>query len=153
MKIWIDADSCPVQIRNIVLKGSERTGVEVTLVANREIPFKKNKRTDIVIVADKPDAADLYIIDNCKTGDLVITRDIPMAAELVQKDISVINDRGYQFTKENIGERLSMRNFMLDIRLAGLKINEDKCFSKKEIQLFSNTFDRIMTKMMKNIYK
>ncbi len=99
------------------------------------------------------DSADMYIVDNCREGDLVITRDIPFASKLVEKGINVINDRGEEFTKENIGERLSMRNFMLEMRVSGLKINEEKSFGNKEVQLFSNTFDKIVTKLVKNGYK
>ena len=147
MKIWIDADSCPVQIRNIVSKASERRGIKVILAANREIPVNRHEKIESVIVPEGADSADHYILENSSEGDLVITRDIPFASSLVEKGVNVINDRGDEFTRENMGERLSMRNFMLEMRLSGLKINEEKSFGKKEVQLFSNTFDKILTKL------
>ena len=153
MKIWIDADSCPVQIRNIVSKASERRGIKVILAANREIPVNRHEKIESVIVPEGADSADHYILENSSEGDLVITRDIPFASSLVEKGVNVINDRGDEFTRENMGERLSMRNFMLEMRLSGLKINEEKSFGKKEVQLFSNTFDKILTKLLKNVYK
>ncbi len=153
MTIWIDADSCPVQIRNIVAKASEKRGIRLVLAANREIPVKKHKFVESVIVPAGADSADKYIFENCREGDLVITRDIPFASSLVEKGIHVINDRGEEFSKENIGERLSMRNFMLEMRVSGLKINEEKSFSNKEVQLFANTFDKVITKLQKKIYK
>lgn len=153
MKIWIDADSCPVQIRNIVSKASERRGIKVILAANREIPVNRHEKIESVIVPEGADSADHYILENSSKGDLVITRDIPFASSLVEKGVNVINDRGDEFTRENMGERLSMRNFMLEMRLSGLKINEEKSFGKKEVQLFSNTFDKILTKLLKNVYK
>lgn len=153
MKIWIDADSCPVQIRNIVFRAAQRRGIPLTLVANREIPVKKHENIEFIKVDEGADIADQYILDESEQGDLVITRDIPFASNLVANEITVINDRGDEFTKENIGERLSMRNFMLDIRQSGLKINEEKSFGQKDIQLFSNTFDKIVTKLLKNVYK
>ena len=153
MKIWIDADSCPVQIRNIVSKASKRRGINLVLAANREIPVKKHEYVECIVVPEGADSADLYIVENCREGDLVITRDIPFASKLVEKGINVINDRGEEFTKENIGERLSIRNFMLEMRVSGLKINEEKSFSNKDVQLFSNTFDKIVTKLIKNGYK
>lgn len=153
MKIWIDADSCPVQIRNIVFRASQRRGIPLTLVANREIPVKKHESIEFIKVSEGADIADQFILDESEPGDLVITRDIPFASNLVEKGITVINDRGEEFSRENIRERLSMRNFMLDIRQSGLKINEEKSFGQKDIQLFSNTFDKIVTKLLKNVYK
>ena len=153
MKIWIDADSCPVQIRSIVSRASEKREIKMILVANREIPVNKHEYTESVVVPEGADSADTYIFENSEEGDLVITRDIPFASKLVEKGINVINDRGDEFTRENIGERLSMRNFMLEMRVSGLKINEEKSFGNKDVQLFSNTFDKIITKLMKNSYK
>ncbi len=153
MIIWIDADSCPVQIRNIVSKAAEKRGIKLVLAANREIPVRKHSFVESVIVDAGADSADHYILENSSPGDLVITRDIPFASRLVEKGINVINDRGDEFTGENIGEKLSMRNFMLEIRVSGLKINEEKSFGNRDIQLFSNTFDKIVTKLLKNVYK
>ncbi|MDX9799877.1 MAG: YaiI/YqxD family protein [Spirochaetia bacterium] len=152
MKIWIDADSCPVKIREIIENAAVRTSIPLVLVANRSIPHRKSIIITDVIVEEGPDSADDYIIDNAGEFDIVITRDIPLAHELVKRNVSVINDRGSYYTKENVGERLSIRNIMLLMRDSGMKINEETSFSLKDIQNFANTFDSLLTKRIK-LYK
>jgi len=149
MKIWIDADSCPVKIREIIEKASERTDTGMILVANRKIPHKASALITDIVVDDGPDAADNYLLENAESCDIVVTRDIPLADELVKKGINVINDRGDYYTRENIRERLSIRNIMLTIRDSGLKINEESTFSTKDIQKFANTFDSLLSKLIK----
>ena len=149
MKICIDADSCPVKVREVVLKAAERTGISLVLVANKKIPHKNSEIVKDIIVEDVPDAADNYICNNTEKNDIVITRDIPLAERLVSKDINVINDRGTQYTHENIKERLSIRNIMFTIRESGLKIDEETNFSQKDLQKFANLFDSLLTKMIK----
>lgn len=149
MKIWIDADSCPVKVRDVVLKAAERTGTELLLVANKKIPHRNSEIVKDIIVENGPDAADDYICNNTQKNDIVITRDIPLAERLVRKSINVINDRGKQYTSENIKERLSIRNIMLAIRESGLKTDEETNFSPKDLQKFANLFDSILTKMIK----
>jgi len=152
MKIWIDADSCPVKIREIIENAAIRTSTPLVLVANRKIPHRKSGIITDVIVEEGPDSADNYILEFAGEFDIVITRDIPLAHELVQRNVSVINDRGSSYTRENIGERLSIRNIMLVMRESGLKINEETSFSLKDIQNFANTFDSLLTKRIK-LYK
>ncbi len=149
MKIWIDADSCPVKIREIAEKASQRTGTPLVMVSNRIIPHKKSELTENIVVGNNPDEADNFIFDNAQGYDIVITRDIPLADRLVKNDINVINDRGIVYTKENIRERLSIRNLMLEIRGAGLKIDEETSFNAKDVQNFSNSFDSLLTKLIK----
>ena len=149
MKIWIDADSCPIKVREIVLKAAERTETSLIMVANKKIPHKQSGIVKDIIVEDDLDAADNYILNNTEVNDIVITRDIPLAEKLVGKNINVINDRGTQYTAENVKERLSIRNIMLKIRESGLKIDEETSFSQKDLQKFSNIFDSLLTKVIK----
>jgi uncharacterized protein len=149
MKIWIDADSCPVKIREIIEKAAERTGTRLLFVANRKIPHRESNLITDVVVDNGSDIADSYILENAESCDIVVTRDIPLADELVKRKINVINDRGDNYTPENIRERLSIRNLMLTIRESGLRINEESSFSTKDVQNFANTFDSLLTKLIK----
>lgn len=150
MNIWVDSDSCPVRVREIIAKGADRLSILAFFVANRDIPLKKNQYVCLVVTSDGEQAADNYIISCARLGDLVVTRDIPLAAQLVEMGIAVINDRGCEFTTENIRERLSLRNFMYEVRCFGLDTNRNKQLNKKDIQNFSNTFDRVLTKLIKS---
>jgi len=149
MTIWVDSDSCPVRVREIISKASFRLSILTVFVANRKIPKKEHVFIKSIITSGKEQAADEYILCFAKKGDLVITRDIPLASQLVEKDISVINDRGRAFTTENIRTLLSMRNFMYEANQNGLMIEKTSNFGKKEVQMFSNTFDAILTKLLK----
>jgi uncharacterized protein YaiI (UPF0178 family) len=151
MKIWIDADSCPVKVREIVLKAAERTGTPLVMVANKKIPHKDSEIVKDIIVEDGLDAADDYIVNNTEKNDIVITRDIPLAERLVSKNINVINDRGIQYTSENINERLSIRNIMFTLRESGLRTDREANFSQKDLQKFANIFDSLLTKIIKTI--
>jgi uncharacterized protein YaiI (UPF0178 family) len=150
MTVWVDADSCPSRVREIVTRAAARRGVAAIFVANRRIPLPKNKKVSSVVVPAGADSADAHISERAEPGDLVITRDIPLAAELVEKNVRVINDRGDVFTAENIRERLSVRNFMKDLRDSGLFESSSGGFGPREIRLFSDAFDRELTKMLKN---
>ena len=149
MTIWIDADSCPVRIRQIVCKASLRLSLPLIFVANRSIPIINNKLITFVVTDAKEQSADNYIIASSKKGDLVITRDIPLATTLVENGVAVINDRGTLFTADNVRERLSIRDFMYEVRSNGLMTDRMGVFSKKDIQNFSNTFDSVLTKLLK----
>ncbi len=149
MTVWVDADSCPQRVREIVIRAAARRGVPAVFVANRRIPLPKNGRVSAVVVPKGDDSADLHITDRAAPGDLVITRDIPLAAQLVEKNVRVINDRGDVFTAENIRERLSVRNFMKDLRDAGLYESPSGGFGPREIRLFSDAFDRELTRILK----
>lgn len=150
MTIWIDADSCPVRVRQIVCKASLRLSVPLVFVANRPIPITNHELVSFVQTDDKEQSADDYIVAYSKKGDLVITRDIPLAASLVEKGVVVINDRGFLFTADNVRERLSVRDFMYEIRSNGLMTDRMGVFNKKDIQNFSNTFDNVLTKLIKS---
>lgn len=149
MKIWVDADSCPVRIRQITAKAGERLKLPVIFVANREIPVPKGENIRMVVTENTEQAADLYITENSAEGDLAITRDILLAKLLVDKGLYVINDRGTIFTRDNINTYLSARNFMYELQANGLAPEKTASFGKKEIQKFSNLLDSLLTKALK----
>ncbi|MCF7928399.1 MAG: DUF188 domain-containing protein [Spirochaetales bacterium] len=143
MTIWVDADSCPADVRRVVKKGAARLNVFAHFVANRTIPgIENNTMTEMILTGTEEGSADRYILENSEVGDLVITRDIPLAAELVEREICVINDRGAVYTGENIRQRLSERNFMKDLREAGLKQPSDRTYGHRELKAFAAAFDR-----------
>ena len=137
-------------MREIIARAAVRRGIETVFAANREIPIPEDELLKMVIVEKGEGAADRYIIETITEGDLAVTRDIPLAAELVELKASVINDRGDVFTTENIRERLSIRDLMKDFRDAGIMPAGDKSFGKRETQLFANAFDRELTRLLKN---
>ena len=149
MTIWVDSDSCPVRVREIVAKASFRLSVMAVFVANRQIPVKVHEYIKCVVTEQSEQAADIYIMECAKAGDLVITRDIPFASQLLCNEVTVINDRGMCFTKENIRERLSMRNFMYEVRSNGLITDKMGQFNKKNLQEFANMFDTVLTRLVK----
>lgn len=151
MNIWIDADSCPRRIREIICKAARRTGVPARFVANREIPLSGDRGRFIHMVAvDKNENdADGYIIDHAVPGDLIVTRDIPLAAELVERGLRVLNDRGVVYSSENIRERLSVRNFMQGLREAGLPQAEAGQFGERDVRQFANTFDHELSRAIR----
>ncbi|NLK45371.1 MAG: DUF188 domain-containing protein [Treponema sp.] len=150
--IWIDADSCPVQVRDLTVRFALRLNIPVKFVANHNIPFRKNNLFEMIICDNEKDAADDYIVDNSKINDIVITRDIPLASRLVDKKICVLNDRGYVFTETNIAEKLASRNlnYMLIENGYFPEIKRSGTFGKKELNLFANSLDRELQKKLKN---
>ena len=151
MTFFVDADSCPVRIREIICKTAKRLKVQAVFAANRPIPIPKNSYCISVITEAGDQAADMYIIAHAVQGDLVVTRDIPLAKQLVDVHIRVINDRGIVYTPENIGERLSIRNFMYELSANGLAPERTKTFGKKEIMEFAHAFDQETQRILKNV--
>lgn len=148
--IWVDADSCPVPVRNIVSRFSQRLEIPVNYVANHEIPVKKNTLTQMIISESTPDAADNYIVEHIHEKDIAITRDIPLAQRLVEKNCTVINDRGTLFTKENIREMRSIRDFNFTLAQYGITGDKSGSYGQKEINKFSNLLDKEIQKKLKN---
>jgi hypothetical protein len=148
VKIWVDADSCPVQVREIVIRAGEREKRPVVFVANRKIPFRKSVYASMVVVEKGPGVADEYICDHVEPDDMVITRDIPLAARLLDTDVVVINDRGERFTPNEIREKLSLRDLMQEMRLSGLMPEGQKGFGPREVQAFANCFDRELRRIL-----
>lgn len=147
--IWVDADSCPTPVRDIVIRFCKRLNLELIYVANHTIPMPKSKLFKMIICDATPDAADNYVIENAKKNDIVITRDIPMASRLLEKEITTINDRGLLFTTENIKEKLSLRNFNKELYENGIVSEKTSTFSKKDVSNFANCFDREIQKKLR----
>ena len=150
MTLFVDADSCPVRIREIICQTAKRLKVKAVFAANRSIPILKNPYCTVIVTEAQDQAADIYILDHAVQGDMVITRDIPLAKQLVDVHIRVINDRGIVYTAENIGERLSIRNFMYELSVNGLAPERTKAFGKKEIMEFAHALDRETQRILKN---
>lgn len=144
MMIWVDADSCPKQVRTIVERAANKRKIACVFVANRPIPLTPTEYVQSVQTEDTDQAADNYICEHAQKTDLVITRDIPLAKKLVDAEITVINDRGREFTANDINTILSERNFMYELAAAGLTPEKTSSFSKKDGQKFAANFDRIL---------
>ncbi len=143
-QIWVDADASPKVIKEILYKACERTKTNMILVANQLLETPRSRYIRSVQVASGFDVADNYIVENSNKGDVVITADIPLAAELVAKDCIVLNPRGERYTKENIGQTLNMRDFMDNLRSTGVQTGGPDSFSKSDRMAFANSLDRVL---------
>jgi len=150
MTLHIDGDSCPRPVRDAAARAGRREAVPVVCYANRPIPFEPNVSVEMVLVEKTEGAADRALVARAVPGDLALTRDIPLAAELVEAGIAVVNDRGALYTRENIRERLSVRNFMAGLNAVGLKPESTAQYGKKEWDDFVRTFDREFMKLVRN---
>jgi len=142
MTIWIDADACPAAIREIALRASRRTGIPVILVANRDQPEPKAPQASTVRVAPGADVADNYIAQHLESGDLVVTADLPLAADVVDKGGTALSPRGEHYTAESVRQQLSMRDFMDQMRGAGLAGGGPAPQHNRDRQAFANALDR-----------
>lgn len=149
MKVWVDADACPVAVKDIVIKAAHRLGIQTTFVANKVITLPLSPHLSSVQVPKGADVADQYIVDQASKNDLVITQDILLAALLVPMEVVVIDPRGQQFTADNIGERVSVRALMTDLRDTGEIAGGPKQFSDRDKQRFASAFDRAVTSLRK----
>ena len=146
--IWVDADSCPLLVRNHTVKTAAQKNIGVSFVANKEVKCDEPFPFEMIITEQQKDSADNYILEHAEPGDLVITKDIVFADKLVQKDITVINDRGTEFTKEIIKERLSERDFNLQLVELGLSKPYHEGYNNKKFEKFCNCFNRVIVKNM-----
>ncbi|NOY13591.1 MAG: YaiI/YqxD family protein [Deltaproteobacteria bacterium] len=146
MKIWIDADACPRQIKELLYRAVERRGILLTLVANKAIAFPSSRWIRGIQVAAGADVADQEIVRLLEPGDLVVTADIPLAADVIDKGGHALDPRGEFFSKDNIRERLSIRNFMDELRSNGVETGGPTSFSSKDKQAFANQLDRFLTR-------
>ena len=149
MKIWIDADACPRVIKDIVFRASLRLEVPVCLVANQDMPKSHSHLITSVIVDGGFDVADDHIAQHTTAGDLVITADIPLAARIIAKGAVAIDPRGDIYTEDNVGERLSMRNLMQELRMGGLVRGGPAQLGLPDRQRFASALDRLLTSMLK----
>ena len=144
MQIWVDADACPNVIKEILFRAADRVAVQVTLVANQAIQVPRSRHIHAIQVASGFDVADNYIVQQAQAGDLVITADIPLASEAIDKGCLALNPRGDLYTTENIRQRLNMRDFMDTMRSSGIDTGGPPAFSKSDRMAFANQLDRLL---------
>lgn len=149
MKIWIDADACPRVIKEIAFRASERLQLPVSLVANKKLAKHETGLIESIVVADGFDVADDYIAEHAAGQDLVITADIPLAARIVAKGAVALDPRGELYSEENVGERLAMRDLIMELRADGLVQGGPAQFSLTDRQRFASSLDRLLTRMIK----
>jgi uncharacterized protein YaiI (UPF0178 family) len=147
MKLWIDADACPRVIKDIVFRASKRLGLPVLLVANKSLGKHESALVQSIIVAEGFDVADDYIAEHAAPEDLVVTADIPLAARIVAKGGIAVDPRGEIYDEENVGERLAMRDLMMELRSGGLVQGGPNQFSLTDRQRFASSLDRLLAKM------
>lgn len=150
MKIWVDADACPVVIKEMLYRSAIRTGVSTTLVANAFLRVPPSPNIFSIQVNKGFDVADNYIVQAVEIGDLVITADIPLAAQVVAKGAYALNPRGEMYTNANIAERLAMRDMMDELRSQGAEIGGPAAFNQADRQKFAAELDRFIARQKQN---
>jgi uncharacterized protein len=150
MKIWIDADAAPRDVKEIVFRAARRLEIEAVLVANQWISTPiNNPWIRAVRVAGGPDVADHHIAEHAEAGDVAVTADVPLAARLVEKRVIVIDVRGQEYSEENVGERLAVRDFMDGLRGAGIETSGPRPYNPKDKATFAAALDRALTRAAK----
>ena len=151
MKIWIDADAAPRDVKDLVFRSAKRLGIATVLVANQRLQTPPGiPLVSAVWVDGGADVADQYIASHAERGDLVVTQDIPLAALLVPRQVAVLDPRGEEHTEESIGERLSVRDFMEKARLAGAVTGGPPPYDSRARQAFAAALDRVLSRLMRN---
>ena len=146
MKIWVDADACPGVIKDILFRAAKRTGTLLTLVANQPVNVPSSPFIKTVRVGSGFDVADNEIVKQVEAGDLVVTADIPLAAEVIDKGAHALNPRGELYTTENVRQRLNMRDFLDTMRASGVNTGGPAAFSQRDRQAFANSLDRLLAR-------
>ncbi|MDW3095700.1 MAG: YaiI/YqxD family protein [Gammaproteobacteria bacterium] len=146
MKIWVDADACPVPAKEILFRAAERTGVEVILVANQPLRKPLLQNIKMLQVPSGFDVADNEIVKRAQQGDLVITSDIPLAAEIMDKQAHALNPRGEMYSVNTIKAQLNMRDFMDTMRGSGVQSGGQAPYGKGDRQAFANHLDKFLSK-------
>ncbi|HEX6985306.1 MAG TPA: YaiI/YqxD family protein [Planctomycetaceae bacterium] len=147
MKLWIDADAAPGDVKEIVFRAAKRLGLETVLVANQPLAVPRGSAfVSAVRVEGGPNVADAYIADHAEPGDVAVTADVPLAAALVAKGVAVIDPRGEEHTAETVGGRLAARDLMDELRGAGAVTGGPRPFGPKDKQAFAATLDRVLTR-------
>ena len=149
MKIWVDADACPVSVKEMLFRAAERTQIQTVLVANIKVQVPKSAYISSVKVGSGADVADQYIVDALQAGDLVITADVPLAADVIEKGGLALNPRGSLFSPETIKAQLTMRNFMDELRGSGVVTGGQAAFNHSDRQAFANQLDKLLTQYRK----
>ena len=146
MQVWVDADACPSAIKELLFRAAMRTKTKVTLVANQQLRTPKSEYIDSIAVQTGMDVADRRIVELTEPGDLVVTADIPLAADVVAKGGQALNPRGELYNEANVSERLAVRNMLDDLRAGGQVTGGPSNFNSKDKQAFANQLDRWLTK-------
>jgi len=144
--IWVDADACPVVIKEILFRAAERTGIQLTLVANQAMRIPRLKNIKLLRVTAGFDVADNEIVKRLKAGDLVITADIPLASEVIDKGGHALNPRGELYTVENIKARLNIRDFMDTLRASGINTGGPPALSQSDRKTFADNLDTFLAR-------
>ncbi|MCH6560483.1 YaiI/YqxD family protein [candidate division KSB1 bacterium] len=150
MEIWVDADACPAVIKNILFRAAKRTRVQLTLVANQPLRIPQSPWIKMLPVASGFDVADNEIVKRLSVGDLVITGDIPLAAEVIEKGGYALNPRGELYSADNIRGRLNMRDFMDTLRASGIDTGGPPALSQSDRNSFANHLDKLLTRLAGN---
>ena len=145
MKLWIDADACPREAKELIYRAAERFAVDTVLVANSGLSVPRSPRLSTVQVGKGLDVADAHIAREAEKGDVAVTADVPLAAILVRKGVVAIDVRGEVYTPDNVEERLAMRDLMTELRDAGVATKGPKPFDARARQQFANALDRVLT--------
>lgn len=145
MKIWVDADACPAVVKDILFRAARRTGISLTLVANQPIRVPRSPNISTLQVASGFDVADNEIVKRLEPGDLVITADIPLASDAIDRQAIALNPRGELYTRNNIKARLNMRDFMDSLRGAGVDTGGPPPFNQNDRHAFARQLDRLLT--------
>ncbi len=145
MQIWVDADACPATVKELLFKTAVRTNTKITLVANQKLSTPRSVWIECMIVPSGMNVADRRIIEMVQPGDLVITADIPLAAEIVDKGAVGLDPRGELYTDSNVGERLAVRNLFDELRAGGQIGGGPSNYTAKNLQTFANQLDRLLT--------
>ena len=149
MKIWVDGDACPVVIKDILFRAAERTGLQLTLVANQPVQVPRSRNIEMLQVKPGFDVADNEIVKGLAPGDLVITGDIPLAAQAIEKGAHALNPRGELYSADTIRARLNMRDFMDTLRASGINTGGPPSLTQSDRQAFANHLDRLLAKVAK----
>jgi uncharacterized protein YaiI (UPF0178 family) len=146
VQIWVDADACPNAIKDILFRVAARTGIAVTLVANQPLTVPRIAGVRTLQVASGFDVADNEIVRLCVAGDLVVTADIPLAAEVIARGATALNPRGELYTRENVRARLNMRDFLDTMRASGVHTGGPPPLDQRDRQAFANALDRFIAR-------
>ena len=149
MHIWVDADACPNTIKEILFRASERVQVPLTLVANQLLRAPPSQYVKAVQVPKGFDVADNYIVQQAQVGDLVITADIPLAAEVIAKEVYAINPRGERYTPDTVRQRLVMRDLMDELRGSGVQTKGPPPLNQRDLRQFANALDTLLVQCLK----
>lgn len=150
MQIYVDADACPRPVREVILRAAQRTETMATFIANHHVPLPRSRWVQSRQVEAGFDVADRRIMELIEVGDLVITQDIPLAAEVVARGAVALNPRGTTYTRENVQAHLARRNFMEELRSGGIETRGPEAFDKATLARFANALDRFLARALRS---